>query len=178
MVGRKDAFVAPRPCSRMTGSPEPASIVEISPSAVWTGRSFRRPGPVGGAVAARNPTPRWRSRRTLRRPLRNAVIPSRTSSAIAFQVSGSALSTASAPPAVDSVSHARPCSMRTSRVCAAPSRRSLTRRGPTSNTEGSNRETSRSSGEASPGPACAEVPATFMGVEVVRPEGLPESARG
>ena len=98
IVGKNDALVAPRPCSMMTGSPTPASIVDSPPAAVSTWRIRSLPSPWGSAVAARKPTPRCRSRRIFSRPRRKASIPPRTSSAISFQVSASALSTASGVP--------------------------------------------------------------------------------
>ena len=67
-VGRNDAFVAPRPCSRTTGSPPPASIAEIAPIRVRTVWKRSPPGPRACDVAASSPTPRCRSWRIFRRP--------------------------------------------------------------------------------------------------------------
>ena len=49
------------------------------------------PGPFAPDVAARKPTPRWRFRRTRRRPRRNASMPLATSAAISSQVAASAV---------------------------------------------------------------------------------------
>ena len=69
-------MVAPRPWSRMTGSPAPARIVEIVPLVVLTRRAAA-PVVAGPLVAARKPTPRCRSSRTASRPAWKASRPAR-----------------------------------------------------------------------------------------------------
>ena len=99
-------MVAPRPCSSTTGSPCPALSSAMSPSSVSTRPTSRRSGPVMPVVAARKPTPRWRSSRSFSRPRRNASMPPRTSSATRRQVAESADIRASgrSPPAGSSSS--------------------------------------------------------------------------
>ena len=61
-------MVPPRPWMAITGSPVPACSVEMWPPRVRTSSKRRRPGVSSPLVAARKPTPRWRLRRTCRRP--------------------------------------------------------------------------------------------------------------